>query len=74
MALPVLLLGASVVRPELLSFSRINTMGEVSAPAYRSFPIRAGDIEYERWALDAARLESGACVRGRGRAGGVTST
>jgi SAM-dependent methyltransferase len=52
-ALPVLLLGASVVRPELLSFSKINTMGEVNAPAYRSFPIRAGDIEYERWALDA---------------------
>ena len=28
----------------------------------------------ERWALDAARLESGACVHGRARAGGVTTT
>jgi hypothetical protein len=52
-AVPVLLLGAGVARPELLTFSTLNTMGEVSAPSYRSFPIEARDIEYERWALDA---------------------
>jgi SAM-dependent methyltransferase len=51
--IPVLLLVMAVARPELLSFATINTMGEVSAPKYRSFPIQAGDIEYERWALDA---------------------
>jgi Spermine/spermidine synthase domain len=50
---PGLLLAASVLRPSLLSFSTLNTMGEVSKPVYRSFPIEPGDIEYERWALDA---------------------
>jgi SAM-dependent methyltransferase len=52
-ALPAVLLAAGLARPELLSFATLNTMGEVSAPRYRSFPIRAGDVEYERWALDA---------------------
>jgi len=51
--LPALLLVGGMVRPELLSFSTLNTMGEVSAPSYRSFRIEPGDIEYERWALDA---------------------
>ena len=51
--LPALLLGAGVLRPSLLSFGTLNTMGEVSAPEYRSFRIGPGDIAYERWALDA---------------------
>jgi len=51
-ALPAGLLIASG-SPQLLGFSKISTMGEVSAPSYRSFSIEAGDIEYERWALDA---------------------
>jgi SAM-dependent methyltransferase len=51
--LPVVLIAAGMLRPALLSFATLNTMGEVSAPSYRSFPIRAGDIDYERWALDA---------------------
>jgi len=52
-ALPVLLLAAAVLRPESLRFGTLNTMGEVNAPAYRSFRIGPGDIAYERWALDA---------------------
>jgi hypothetical protein len=52
-ALPALLAVLGVLRPELLSFSTLNTMGEVEAPRYRSFAIDAGDISYERWALDA---------------------
>ncbi len=52
-ALPVLLLLVGVMQPELLSFATINTMGKVEASEYRSFPIEPGDIEYERWALDA---------------------
>jgi len=52
-AVPPLLLVAGLIRPGLLSFSTINTMGEVNNSKYQSFPIRAGDIEYERWALDA---------------------
>jgi SAM-dependent methyltransferase len=51
--LPALLLAAAVLRPGLLSFGTLNTMGEVSAPQYRSFSIEPGDIAYERWALDA---------------------
>jgi SAM-dependent methyltransferase len=51
--LPALLLAIGLVRPQSLSFATINTMGEVENATYRSFPIRAGDIEYERWALDA---------------------
>jgi SAM-dependent methyltransferase len=51
--LPVALLAAGAIRPELMSFSSINTMGEVAAPAYRSFPLKPRDLEYERWALDA---------------------
>lgn len=51
--LPAFLLIALSSSPQLLSFSKISTMGEVSAPSYRSFPIEKGDIEYERWALDA---------------------
>ena len=53
LALPLALAGAGLLRPELLSFSTLNTMGEVKSPRYRSFPIESGDIEYERWALDA---------------------
>jgi SAM-dependent methyltransferase len=52
-AIPAALSMLGLVRPELLSFSTLNTMGEVEAPQYRSFPIGAGDISYERWALDA---------------------
>jgi len=51
--LPALLIAAGVLRPGLLSFATLNTMGEVSAPQYRSFSIEPGDIAYERWALDA---------------------
>jgi SAM-dependent methyltransferase/phage shock protein PspC (stress-responsive transcriptional regulator) len=51
--LPGMLLVAAGLRPGLLSFATLNTMGEVSAPRYRSFSIEPGDIAYERWALDA---------------------
>ncbi len=51
--LPALLLVAGMLRPGLLSFTTLNTMGEVTAPQYRSFGIEPGDIAYERWALDA---------------------
>jgi SAM-dependent methyltransferase len=53
LALPLALGAAGLVRPELLSFATLNTMGEVKSPRYRSFSIERGDIEYERWALDA---------------------
>jgi SAM-dependent methyltransferase len=59
--LPLLLLGLGMLRPGLLSFATINTMGEVENPEYRSFPIEPGDIEYERWALDAWTI-----IRGEG--------
>ncbi len=52
-ALPLLLATLGLLRPELLSFSTLNTMGAVEAPRYRSFTIESGDIAYERWALDA---------------------
>jgi len=51
--LPALLLVMGLARPQSLSFATINTMGEVENARYRSVPIRVGDIEYERWALDA---------------------
>lgn len=51
--LPALLLLPGALCPQALSFATINTMGEVENARYRSFRIRAGDIEYERWALDA---------------------
>ena len=51
--LPIALLALHVLRPGLDSFATLNTMGEVRAPAYRSFSIRPGDLEFERWALDA---------------------
>ncbi|HVH18056.1 MAG TPA: hypothetical protein VNF72_07135 [Myxococcota bacterium] len=40
-------------RPELRSFATLNTLGDVRAPAFRSFPIGPGDIDFEAWALDA---------------------
>ena len=52
-ALPLLLLVAGPLRPGLLTFATLNTMGEVTDPRYRSFRIEPGDIELERWALDA---------------------
>jgi SAM-dependent methyltransferase len=52
-AIPLLLLVVLPLKPDLLSFSKISSMGEVAAPAYRSFFIEDEDIEYERWALDA---------------------
>jgi SAM-dependent methyltransferase len=51
--LPLALLVLSPLRPELLTFATLNTMGEVENARYRSFPIEHGDISYERWALDA---------------------
>src|SRR4030095_16660077 len=40
-------------RPGLRSFATLNTLGDVRAPAFRSFPIGPGDIDFEAWALDA---------------------
>lgn len=51
--LPLALLALDQLRPDLHSFRTLNTMGEVERPRYRSFPVAAGDIEFEKWALDA---------------------
>ena len=51
--IPAVLLALELGFPGLKTFATLNTMGEVSNPRYRSFRIGAGDIEYERWALDA---------------------
>jgi hypothetical protein len=51
--IPALLLVLGLARPQALTFATINTMGQVENATYRSFPIGPGDIEYERWALDA---------------------
>jgi SAM-dependent methyltransferase len=53
LSLPASLLAVGALGPGLDSFATLNTMGEVRAPAYRSFSIAPGDIEFERWALDA---------------------
>ena len=52
-AAPLVLVGLALVRPELSTFSTLNTMGRVEDPRYRSFPIEPGDLDYEGWALDA---------------------
>jgi hypothetical protein len=51
--LPVLLVGLGLMKPELHSFRTLNTMGEVHRPRYRSFALAKGDIDFEKWALDA---------------------
>jgi len=53
LALPLALVAIDAVGPGIPTFKTINTMGEVHDPQYRSFAIEDGDIEYERWALDA---------------------
>jgi SAM-dependent methyltransferase len=60
--LPIALLLAPVLRPELLAFARISTMGTVESPAYRGFPITRADVEYERWALDAWTIIRGPSI------------
>jgi SAM-dependent methyltransferase len=50
---PILLVLAAIIRPELLTFSTLNTMGRVEEPHYRSFPIERSDLDYQGWALDA---------------------
>jgi hypothetical protein len=52
-AVPLALLALALLAPELHSVRRLNTMGEVHAPEYESFAVEAGDLEFERWALDA---------------------
>jgi SAM-dependent methyltransferase len=51
--LPLGILALGALRPGLYSFSTLNTMGTVRDSAYRSFGLSPGDLEYERWALDA---------------------
>jgi hypothetical protein len=53
MAVPLVFVAADLVRPQMLSFVKMNTMGRVEAPRYRSFDIEAGDLVFEQWALDA---------------------
>jgi SAM-dependent methyltransferase len=52
-ALPVGLLALAVADPGSLRFRKLNTMGDVRAPAHQGFRIADGDLEFERWALDA---------------------
>ncbi len=52
-AIPLALVTADLVRPQMLSFVKMNTMGRVEAPEYRSFTIESGDLDFEQWALDA---------------------
>jgi len=58
-ALPLALLAFDAVGPGIGSFRILNTMGEVSAPQYRSFPVEGSDIDFERWALDAWTIVRG---------------
>ena len=51
--IPVFLIVVSWILPDILSFKKLNTMGDVDNPQHRSFSIEPGDIDYERWALDA---------------------
>jgi hypothetical protein len=53
--LPVLLVGLLLIagRTPLLDIKQFSTMGEVRAPAYRSFNVREGDVDFQSWALDA---------------------
>ncbi len=37
--------------PELIGFKRVNSMGAVEAPSYRSVALAPGDLEFERWDL-----------------------
>lgn len=53
LVLPALLVVAASVDPSLLRFRQLNTMGEVTAPRYRSVELGREDLDYERWALDA---------------------
>jgi hypothetical protein len=53
LALPLALIAIDAVGPGLPSFGTLNTMGDIDDPKYRSFAIEDGDIEYEKWALDA---------------------
>jgi SAM-dependent methyltransferase len=53
LALPAGLLLLALLRGGPGSFAVLNTMGTVHEPGYRSFAIEPGDIEFERWALDA---------------------
>jgi SAM-dependent methyltransferase len=52
-SLPLAVLLLQGLRPDLWGFTTLNTMGDVRAPAYRSFRIRPDDLEFEKWALDA---------------------
>jgi hypothetical protein len=53
LAPPLAALALLLARPDLLQFRKLNSMGQVDAPAFSSFLIGPSDIEYERWALDA---------------------
>lgn len=52
---PLLLAGLLLLagRTTLLDVKQFNTMGEVRAPAYQSFNVGKGDVDYQNWALDA---------------------
>jgi SAM-dependent methyltransferase len=52
-AVPAALLVLPLLAPGLHRFQKLNTMGEVHSPDRRSFFIDEGDIEFEKWALDA---------------------
>ena len=52
-AIPLACVALSLAWPELHGFRKLNTMGEVRHPGYRSFAIGDGDLDFEKWALDA---------------------
>lgn len=56
---PALLLALAALQPEWLRFRRLNTMGDVRDPQHRAFPVAPGDIEFEKWALDAWTIVRG---------------
>ena len=51
--LPLVLLSVQFAYPGLLSFKKINTMGEVTNASYRSFEISWDDLDISKWAVDA---------------------
>lgn len=51
--IPLAMLLLGVLKPSVGTFPTLNTMGRVNDPTYRSFAIEAGDLELEKWALDA---------------------
>jgi hypothetical protein len=53
--LPLLMVGLLLLagRTALFDVKQFSTMGKVRDPAYQSFRVRRGDVDYQSWALDA---------------------